>query len=485
MSKTVITYKDIAIGAAEDASVSSSNHTQFSDLSSLPFGGLSDEPYITLEHNAWVLNGSRVFRDQNRVSFWSEDLSGADCLFAAPPQITVNFDQKYSSTGISLVFDSATGEYCPFVNIKWYSDGTLLDDMDFYPDGVTYFCSNRVEAYNSIVLTLNATNLPYRRAKLDYIAFGIIRTFGMSEIRSAKITNETSLSSLELPISRFSFTLDSREDVDFLFQLKQPLEVTNGGNLIGVYYIDKSRKTGAGVYNVESEDSIGLLDDVPFPGGSYLGGISAQALFTQIVDGAFNIQFEIPDTTVYGIIQPCSRREALMQVAFAWGALVSTDGIDGIRVFSTDQVMSEIGSDRVYTGVSVEVGSIVTEVIVTAHSYSIGSGGVEIGGQSYIDTTKTYSVRNPNVTATDKENVIKVDNATLVSNGNGQDVAQRLYDYHMKRNSNRAKIVWDGEHLGDLVGLPNIWGSSNTGHIAKMEITLSNTIAANCTSIGG
>ena len=124
-------------------------------------------------------------------------------------------------------------------------------------------------------------------------------------------------------------------------------------------------------------------------------------------------------------------------------------------------------------------------VSVPAHTYTKDSGGsIEIGGKKYSDSTTVYTVSNPNVTATDKQNVIEVTDATLVSTSIGQAVAQRVYDYYLRRNTNKAKIVWDGEMLGDMLTLPNAWGGTNTGNVAKMEIRLSNTVAASCESIG-
>ena len=70
----------------------------------------------------------------------------------------------------------------------------------------------------------------------------------MTEIRSASIINETSLSGLELPISTMNLDIESKSDIDFMFQLKQPLEVYNNENLIGVYYIDGSRRNGKSYY---------------------------------------------------------------------------------------------------------------------------------------------------------------------------------------------------------------------------------------------
>ena len=145
----------------------------------------------------------------------------------------------------------------------------------------------------------------------------------------------------------------------------------------------------------------------------------------------------------------------------------------------------DVGKNRTYTGVTVSTSAVVTKVSVTAHTYAQSSDGdVEIGGIKYSDTQTVYSVTNPNVTASDKQNVIEVTGATLISASIGQAVAQRVYDYYLKRNTNKAKIVWAGERLGGLLTLPNAWGGTNTGHAAKMEIKLSNTVAANVEVLG-
>lgn len=484
MSKTVVTYKDIAVGADEDAAVTATGAADFSEIAQLPFG-LENSPVISLEHNYWLLDGTRVFRDTQRLAFWSETLSDADGVFATPPIITVDFDEQYSLLGIFLMFDTATGEYCSSINIKYYQQGTLKADYDFSPDAAEYFCEGKAESFDQIVITLNATSLPHRRAKLTKVIFGISRNFGMSELRGAKIINESSLISTEIPVSKFSWTLDSRDDAEFMFQLKQPVEVANDGNLIGVYYIDEARRSAKGIYKIECYDAFGVLSESPFPGGVYLDGVSAQALFTEIVGGDFDVEYSMADTTLYGVIRPCTRREAAQQVLFAWGALAATDGRSGIKVFSVSDELSVVGTDRTYTGVSVNTSAIVTKVQVTAHTYTQdSSGGVEINGTKYKDTETVYTVENPNVTATDKANVKEVIGATLVSTHNGQEVAQRLYDYYLMRNTNRAKIVWKGERLGDYVSLPTAWGTEHAGHIKKMTITLSNTVAADVETVG-
>ena len=485
MSRTTILYKDIAPGAEEDAAITTSATTDFSVIADLA-AGVSPNPTITCERNHWLLNGTYMLVENEPVAFWSAELSDDDCAFQDKPEITIDFDKQYSSVGITLVFDSASNEYCDSVTIKWYQGETLKASADFTPNAATYFCQQQVESYNRVVITINSTSLPGRRAKLERIIFGIYRYFTMAEFRSSSIINEMSLLSSELPISTMKWTLDSDDDVDFMFQLKQPVEVRNNDNLIGVYYIDAYSRSAATLYNIECYDAIGVLDETPFSGGVYTNK-SAKELLSEILDGDFAIEYDaaVTDSNLTGILQASSKREAIQQVLFAWGVCASTDGRESIRIFYLPETAKEIGKNRTYTGVTVDTAAIVTKVSVTAHTYTQSeSGTIEIGGVKYSDTTTAYSVSNPNVTATDKQNVVEVTDATLVSPDIGQAVAQRVYDYYLNRNTNRARIVWAGEKLGDLLTLPNTWGGTNTGHVAKMEIKLSNTVASNCEAIG-
>lgn len=486
MSKTTILYKDIAPGADEDASVTTTEFPAIADPPRLPFG-VSPAPTITGELNHWGLTGGYRIAENEPIAFWSSELSGEDGVFTNPPTITIAFEKQYSSVGITLVFDSASGDYCGSVNMKWYQGETQKASKDFAPNASTFFCQQQVESYNKIVITLYSTNLPGRRAKLEHIIFGIHRNFGMAELRSAAIVNEMSLSSTELPISTMRWTLDSRDDVDFMFQLKQPVEVRNDSSLIGVYYIDGYSRSAATVYDIECYDALGVLDETPFSGGAYLSGKSAKELLNEILDGDFLIEYDdtVTDTALTGVLQSSSKREAVQQVLFAWGVCASTDGRNSLRVFRLPDHAQEIGKNRTYAGVTVDTAAIVTKVTVTAHTYAQdANGSIEIGVAKYSDTPSEYSVSNPNVTATDKQNVVEIAGATLISPSIGQAVAQRVYDYYLKRNTNKGKIVWSGERLGDLLTMPNAWDGTNTGHAAKMEIRLSNTVAASCETIG-
>ena len=486
MSTTTIYYKDVAPGAEEGARVLTSVALPFSKAELLPYG-VEPPPAVSCEHNYWCLDGRRQFPHGEAVAFWSSQKSGDDGVFADPPVITCSFDQQYSSTGITLVFDRAAGEYCSAVLIQWYQGDSLKSEKEFFPDGVSFFCENKVEYYDKVVITLRKTGLPGRYAKLEHILFGLCRIFGMEELRSASITNEMSLCATELPFSTMEWTLDAPGDMDLLFQLKQPVEVKNDGKLLGVYYIDGYTRSAATVYRITCCDAIGVLDEIPFSGGAYLSGKSAKAILEEILDGDFSVAYDdnVEDTTLTGILNPSSKREAIQQVLFAWGVCASTDGGSGIRVFRLPDQAKEIDMLHTYTGVTVDTAAIVTKVSVTAHTYTASAeGAIAINGVKYDETTEVYSVENPNLTQTDKKTVVEVTEATLVSPAIGQAAAQRLYDYYLKRNTNQGRIVWSGERLGDRLTMPNAWGGLHTGHTAKMEIKLSNTVAATVSTVG-
>jgi len=217
----------------------------------------------------WLLDGSfKLLRNQD-IPFWSKQMSDENGVFSTPPVIEIEFDEQYTTFGIYLRFSPETGDYCTSVTIKWYQDATLLDSKNLTPTSVSYFCANKVTAFNKVVIFLNATNRPHRYARVENIIFGIIREFGADEFRSVTILQELDLISSELPISTLNWLLVSKSDIEYIFQLKQPVEAYSGSNLIGVFYISEAKRTGPNTYEITCEDALGVLDGYFFPAAIY------------------------------------------------------------------------------------------------------------------------------------------------------------------------------------------------------------------------
>lgn len=481
-----LVYQDIAVGASADASVAASSVSSKSTVSLLPAGVVNPD-FASLELNHWGGTGTIKVYDERSIALLSAAMSGADCTFSTPPTITINFDSNYTTLGISFRFASNSVDYVSSLTIAWYQGTTLLNTKTFSPDSTTYFCENTVTAFNKLIITINSTNLPYRYARIEQIIFGVVREFTGSEIGSVDILQEANLISAEISINTMDWKLQSKSGVDYIFQLKQPVYAYNGENLLGVFYIDDQVKhsTSASreVYEIPCHDAIGALDLSNFAAVIYSSKNAVTAL-TEIVNGAFELDIDssFSAVTLTGYIPDCTRREALQQVAFAIGAMIDTSGTEKIRVIPAPSSLTAISSTKVYNRGEIEQDAIVTSVVVTYHTYTAGSGTsgddvITAGGVKYVHTTGTVTVNNPNVTASDKANVKKLEDCTLVNASNASAVANRIYNYYLRRNTISSKIVVTGERPSDYVSIPTGFGTL-TGNIESMKIKLSNTTAA-------
>lgn len=484
-----VVYEDVAVGSAAASSVETSEAMGISKTSLLPFGAF-EGPVATTEQNQWVLNGTRKLKPKSEsVGFWSTPRSGADCTFQTPPTIEISLDGQFTSLGIYFKFDGETGDYCSDLNITWYNGTTQLATQQFFPNSGNYFCEKTVELYNKVTIRFNKTNLPDRPIKISLILFGLVREFERRELRSVEATEELSIISDELAINTLDFTLDSEEDIDYIFQEKQPVYAYNGKTKIGTFYIDESTRVSKNVYNVSCIDALGILDEDPFAAAIYTNA-NAKTVLENILGGHFDLELseDLQSEKLTGYIADCTRREALQQVAFALRAVVDTSGSGNVKVWRLpENNPAEIPPNRLYMGGDVSTSAIVTEVRVTAHTYSTsgsGSDTVVVGGKTYHHTTAVTAKSNPNVTASTKPNVIEVKDATLVNSTNVAAVAQHVFDYYMRRQTHGVKIVMDKEMPGDYVTTTTPWEDQITGTITSMTIKLSGIAAADCEIVG-
>jgi len=480
-----LVYKDIAVGAAEDAYITSDSADARSDISKLPFGVIHPD-LATLELNAWGGNGKKKIYNGQEVALISKAMSGADCTFSTPPSFKVEFDSNYTTLGISFRFATESVDYPTSLTIKWYRGATLLDQKTFRPDGPSYFCENTVIAFNKLVVTINATNLPYRYARIEQIMFGVVREFTGGEIGRVEILQEVNLISTKISFNTLNWTLQSKTGVNYIFQAKQPIYAYNSGSLIGVFYIDDgAKKLTDKKYTIPCTDAIGVLDTIPFEAVMYSNKNAVEAL-TEIVNGAFELEIDpsLLSETVTGLNPKGTKRTAIQQIAFAIGAVVDTSGTDKIKIYRAPMSdPSEIPAAKVYSAGSVKTDSIVTAVIIAYHTYTEGSGTsgddvIVVDGIKYVHTSGTVRIDNPNVTPSDKENIKVIEDATLVNASNVAAVAARVYAYYQRRDTLNSRIVVNGELPGDYVSVPTKYNGTITGHIESMKIKLSNTTAA-------
>lgn len=478
-----LVYKDIALGAAENASVTATVAAESIATPSLLPLGADTGALATCEHNGWGLAHDYKVKGSQKVAYWSREISGADCLFENSPIITLQFSEQFSSTGLTFQFSPGTDDYCTNIYVIWYQNGNIKESSSYKPTSAIFTVEKTVEAFDKIGIGFYATNLPQRRLKLEKITIGLVREFTNKELTGAKFVNEVNLISDTIPVNVLDASFHSTGEAEFLFQKKQAVEAYNGSDLMGVYFIETGEQTGARDYSISCQDAIGVLDLDTYTGKNiWLKDTPCETIIAAVLGGTFD--FELDDALrgrmLRGYIPECTKREALQYIAFALMACVDTSGTNKIRFFVPEYSNAkEIPAAETYTGGKINVADTVTEVAVALYTIPGASDNViEIGDDTY-HYDQTYAIaKNPNATAGTPPNKLVFDGCFLCNVDNAQDVADTILAYYMRRKTYDASHVVSGQKMGDFVSVNLPWGGEANGHITKMTVTMSGIVAS-------
>ena len=525
-SGVAIRYGDVAPEAKENFTPTVSEKASFVNLTQLQRYNLNFPNYANpCELYSVVLDGEAsafpsVLESAN-LGLWSEQLSGDDGNFSSPIVLTLTSSGQYSSQGLTLTFDTYNNIFATRLSIKWLriteEDITTLAEKEFTPDNSFYFCRNQVENYNKVIITFHSLNMPKNRLKLRVIDYGYGTVFYGPELRNVKNIQEINPISSEISINTTDFTLDSKTDMEYSFQAKQPLSIYFNGKLKATTFVKKSTRKAKRLWSIQSEDYIGLMNDIPYYGGMYFGK-DAYELLADIFTVAkipYSINENLKGILLYGYIPFTTCRDALMQATFAVQNVVDTSNSENVNVSELeDDVKQTIPLNRIMQGQAFTDDETVTAVEIVSHSYKavtenievynadeIGTGsdifvkfseplhdltitngsivvsatnyaiinadaGCVLKGQKYEHSTVTHRKSNPIVRASEIEKIVSIENATLVSAHNINMVLDKCYNWLIKTNTTNLKIV-EGKHV--VYGGPIKYGQKKYGTVKYGE----------------
>lgn len=477
-----VRYKDVALGADTDATVTTTSKMAFSDVSQIPFG-VNPPSLATCELNGWGLSHQYKARDNNPIAFWSNALSNDDCSFSSVPTITLDFTEQYTTTGLTIQFAVESVDFCRKIAVYWYQGGNVKEWGEYTPTEPYFVLNKTVEAFDKLVFKFYEANLPRKRCKIEHIVVGVVRDFNTTELKSVKSIHEIDLISSTVPINVLDVSVHGKDEVDYIFQKKQPVELTENGDLIGVYYIDKGERTGRLDIGFSCKDAIGLLDLVTYNGGLWLTDTPLTTMLSDIFGGVY--EFEIDSTyknsKLRGYIKPgIKQREALQHIAFALGAVVDTTGTNKIRIFPPPfGTTEEISPKQTYTGGKVITSDTVTGVEITAFDIvnerpEGKDEKIEFNEVEYKCTSQIFTAFNPNTVTSDPENIKKFDKCYLVNSSNAQSLANNIMAYYQRRNKYSFKHILKGQKASKKYTASLPWNEVKSGHITKMTVTTSN-----------
>ena len=231
----------------------------------------------------------------------------------------------------------------------------------------------------------------------------------------------------------------------------------------------------------------------------------------------FDLHSKFSDVTVTGYIPILSQRNALQQIAFAIGAIITTRGGRKIRFIPIPtSTAAKFSAKDVFLGGKVKSEPRIAKVEVTSHSYTLSDeeetlmqeeeisgsnllltfpephhsysvtggtilssdanwvridvdGPVTLKAKKYHHNTITHSKRNAKATAKEQGNVISVTEATLVNNANVQKTLERLYDAYLLRKKVEQQVTVSNQRAGQLATTVTPWDTLVNGMIFSMD----------------
>ncbi|MCC3397985.1 hypothetical protein D4759_23160 [Clostridiales bacterium AHG0011] len=432
------------------------------------------------------------------------------------PELTILFSQKFTSVGLLLTFNMMSGDYPTRLRIRWYSDGELLSDMEFHPDSVRYFCNNYVRLYDKIAITFYETSRPWRPVFITRIDYGIYRDFFADEILESSCLQEVNAISENISINTLDFTVRTETDIPFDFQKKQKLALYFNGKRIGNFYLKNGARKNRTDYHMDSHDAVGILDGNEFAGGVYTGqraGDVVDAIF-EGEDFNYLLDESLSDIQLTGYIPYTTKRNALVQIAFAIGAVVDTSNYDGVLIYPQQtEVTGEFMPSDTFDGVTLEHNDVVTGIRLAVHTYQQseeaeelyndtlsgtvevifpephhglaitggtimrsgdnhavinGTGGtVVMTGKKYTHLTTSLLKENPAIVF--NKNVREVSEATLVHPGNAAEVLDRVYGYYQRAENVAGDVLLADKVLGQMVAVDTGYDGRRNGTLESIN----------------
>ena len=514
-----INYLDAPEGAQEKATAVGENANIISN-DMLVITGARDVPWATLEPGVWRLDGTRkILPDDPAPGWWSKERSGVDGRFSTIPKIKITFPLPYAATGLTFTFSPSTDQYCSEIRVTWYNGQTLLMSKIYYPDSPRWTLEETVSSFDVVEIDLFETNNPGQFAKIQRIEIGRTVLFGAHEIVKVNLLNEIDPSLCDLPYDTMIFEMHDPKHRSFLPQENQRVELIQDGNLRSVQYITSSTRKSKSDYTIKCQSCIGLLNE-DFLGGLYSDKSVRELLADILGEWEFELDNVFEKVTVTGYLPVCTQREALQRVAFAIGAMVTTQDSSKIRLLPVPKVTSNrFASKDIFVGGKVKTAPRYAKVEIYSHSYSkcgeteilmdgeevngndvlitflnpyydysitggtitgsdvnwitvTADGAVTVKAKGYLHSTRPHIKRNPEATAKERGNSISIKEATLIHSGNVQEALDRLYTSVQRRQTTDQDVIISGQKAGQIVSSLTPWGTITRGFLASVDSSM-------------
>lgn len=303
----------------------------------------------------------------------------------------------------------------------------------------------------------------------------------------------------------------------------------------GEYFVRNVERIGRTQYRINAISAVGLMDRQIHKGGIYTGesfsSVVAEILGSQY---SYTIDSDVAAQKVYGWLPYGTKRSNLHQLVMAYGVQIIKQEYSGKMQFtflkaSDNDELQTIPKERLFYGGSVNYNEPASHIEVVEHGYhymdnvpeetlldntadyvdhimvvfdrpiysdsihqaegsnltihqkstnfAVVSGVGQLLGKPYIHTTKVISRENPDDVV---EKNVRVEEATLVTMVNGDNVLDRLAQFYFNSMVVTQDIVVNEEKCGGRYQLWNSYQEAMVGFIMRMSTNYSSFRRATC-----
>jgi hypothetical protein len=402
----------------------------------------------------------------------------------------------------------------------------------------------KFKATNKPFRYLRLTGLDYGQL-IEFTSDDIKALSIVEEIDPISLRVPINTAELQLHSNDDMFSIFNDEGYYSRLSKRQPLSmygIIDGTQVfMGQYYLDEWKNRGTKHTEFYCVDLVGILERAPYRGGMFNGELAGDVIDAMLEAASipYDLDEDLYDLPLRGWIPYSSCREGLQQIAFVIGATVDCSRSYALKIYKSTLALeqtnpAELTRAMQMMNATVELKPLVTGVELTAHQYLEGndtlnlfdstleyglheiqfnqpahtlsvtgatlvtsgvnyavvsvassSATVILTGKNYIDTTRLFSVSTPGLNRYVTPNVLKIDDATLVSPSNGMALCQRVHNYTQMRYWQKLKLYGAFFEAGQTV-LSDATASNQKvkGCVEKMTVNLTGGFACNLDIVG-
>lgn len=414
----------VNVTAKDASSFLTNSELHLSELDNIKENIESSFRYATLEHNVFVLDGNRVLPPTplepiaHHQGYISEILSDINTEFpsGSEPYIRIDFTEPLDFVGLSFTFDTIDYNFPTDMDINTYLSGTPIQSLNIQPRESQYVLETPLEFCDRIDLIFNKTSLPYRRARLESLGFGVIKRFDGNNLIKSVWENEIDLLSSKLPKEMFSFTAydinkeyvpENAQGIWKYVEEQQPVsfdygytlddgsvEWVKGGNYLTSGEIKSDSQNNLSVVTFNTTSEISQSTGTAYKGVYRSTPITLYQMLINVLDHAGIVNYEI-DTDLQDItttlpLPPVPFREGVQIIANAGRAVVYTDRTGKLIVRRIDGLLTDfkLGKSDIKTNPIMDKVPMLSKVETYYSTLQIDSDKVDLVKKENI----TYSV---------------------------------------------------------------------------------------------